>query len=79
MDLRVMERACAEQGGHCNDKLIGGVGNRVAAAGSSVRCERLRLPRLLLLGTYVPAGVHKQGSAIRVGIGGLILAARSGL
>jgi len=41
--------------------------------------RRHRLPRLLLLGTYVPAGVHKQGSAIRVGIGGLTLAARSGL
>ena len=29
MDLRVIERACAEQGRHYNDKAIGGVGNRV--------------------------------------------------
>ena len=32
MELRVFERACAEQGVHYNDKAIGGVGNRVAAA-----------------------------------------------
>ena len=36
MELRVIESACAEQGGHCNDKLIGGVGNRVAAAGGGL-------------------------------------------
>ena len=36
MDLRVIERACAEQGGHYNDKAIGGVGNRVAAAGGGL-------------------------------------------
>ena len=36
MDLRVIERAYAEQGGHYNDKAIGGVGNRVAAAGGGL-------------------------------------------
>ena len=36
MDLRMIERACAEQGGHYNDKAIGGVGNRVAAAGGGL-------------------------------------------
>ena len=40
MDLRVIERACAEQGGHCNDKAIGGVGNRVAAAGGGLTAAR---------------------------------------
>jgi len=40
MELRVIERACAEQGGHCNDKLIGGVGNRVAAAGEGLTAAR---------------------------------------
>ena len=38
MELRVFERACAEQGGHYNDKAIGGVGNRVAAAGEGLVC-----------------------------------------
>ena len=38
MDLRVIERACAEQGGHCNDKLIGGVGNRVGGGLAAARC-----------------------------------------
>ena len=40
MELRVIESACAEQGGHCNDKLIGGVGNRVAAAGEGLTAAR---------------------------------------
>ena len=40
MDLRVIERACAEHGGHCNDKAIGGVGNRVAAAGGGLTAAR---------------------------------------
>ena len=40
MDLRVIERACAEQGGHYNNKLIGGVGNRVAAAGGGLTAAR---------------------------------------
>ena len=40
MDLRVIERACAEQGGHYNDKAIGGVGNRVAAAGGGLTAAR---------------------------------------
>ena len=39
MDLRVIERACAEQGGHYNDKAIGGVGNRVAAAGEGLTVD----------------------------------------
>ena len=40
MDLHVIERACAEQGVHCNDKAIGGVGNRVAAAGGGLVAAR---------------------------------------
>ena len=40
MDLRVIERACAEQGGHYNDKLIGGAGHRVAAAGGGLAAAR---------------------------------------
>ena len=40
MDLRVIERACAEQGGHCNDKAIGGVGKPVAAAGGGLTAAR---------------------------------------
>ena len=40
MDLRVIERACAEQGGHYNDKAIGGVGNRFAAAGGGLTAAR---------------------------------------
>ena len=32
----MIERACAEQGGHYNDKAIGGVGNRVTAAGGGL-------------------------------------------
>ena len=40
MDLRVIERACAEQGGHYNDKAIGEVGNRVAAAGEGLMAAR---------------------------------------
>ena len=40
MDLCGIERACAEQGGHYNDKLIGGVGNRVAAAGGGLMAAR---------------------------------------
>ena len=40
MDLRVIERACAEQGGHCNDKASGAVGNRGAAAGEGLAAAR---------------------------------------
>ena len=40
MDLRVIERACAEQGGHCNDKAIGGVDKPVAAAGGGLTAAR---------------------------------------
>ena len=40
MELRVFERACAEQGGHCNDKAIGGVGKPVAAAGGGLTAAR---------------------------------------
>ena len=40
MELRVFERACAEQGGHYNDKAIGGVSNRVAAAGGGLTAAR---------------------------------------
>ena len=40
MDLRVIERACAEHGGHYNNKAIGGVGNRVAAAGGGLGAAR---------------------------------------
>ena len=45
MDLRVIERACAEQGGHYNDKAIGEVGNRVAAAGEGLVCAPHSLMR----------------------------------
>ena len=40
MDLRVNERACVEQGGHYNNKAIGGMGNRVAAAGGGLTAAR---------------------------------------